>query len=129
MDATQEILKAAKSGDVEKVRHLLVNDPGLVNAKGDYDKTPLHWAAEKNHAAVAELLVANGADIHAEVSWGMTPLQWAANMGSRETAEVLLRQGAEVKLWSAAGLGMLEAVQQFWESPNTLKKGAGQPGS
>lgn len=129
MSATEEMLQAAEGGDLERVRRLLTSDPGLVNAKGEFDKTPLHWAAEKDHAAVAELLASKGADIRAEVSWGMTPLQWAANMGSRDTAEVLLRHGAELNMWSAAGLGMLEAVQSFWESPNTLKKGAGQPGS
>lgn len=124
----EEMLKAAERGDVGRVRQLLSLDTTLVNAKGAYDKTPLHWAAEKNYRELAELLINSGARIDAEVSWGMTPLAWAANMGSRDVADVLLAHGArpQLNMWCAAGLGMLDVVQSFWESPNTLKSGAGQ---
>ena len=127
----EEILQAAQHGDLAKVRHLLASDTTLVNAKGAHNKTPLHWAAEKNYPELAELLLNSGADIDAEVSWGMTPLQWAANMGSRDVAQVLLAHGAapQLNLWCAAGLGMLGVVRSFWDSPNTLKPGAGQPRS
>jgi ankyrin repeat protein len=124
----EEMLQAAQRGDVAKVRQLLASDTTLANAKGAHNKTPLHWAAEKNYPELAELLVSAGADINAEVSWGMTPLQWAANMGSRDVAEVLLAHGAapQLNMWAAAGLGMLDVVQSFWESPNTLTPNAGQ---
>jgi hypothetical protein len=124
----EEMLQAAQRGDVAKVRRLLASDSTLVNAKGPHNKTPLHWAAEKNYSELAELLVTAGADIGAEVSWGMTPLQWAANMGSRDVAEILLAHGAgpQFNMWCAAGLGMLDVVKSFWDSPNTLKPGAGQ---
>jgi ankyrin repeat protein len=79
------------------------------------------------------VLVAAGADISAETSWGSTPLQWAANMGSRDVADLLLENGAapQLNMWAAAGLGMLEVVQSFWESSSsssfsTLKPNAGQ---
>lgn len=52
---------------------LIRRDPALVNAKGAYDKTPLHRAAEKNFRELAELLIKAGAEINAEVTWGMTP--------------------------------------------------------
>jgi ankyrin repeat protein len=124
----EEMLQAAQRGDVAKVRQLLASDTTLANAKGAHNKTPLHWAAEKNYPELAELLVSAGADINAEDSWGMTPLQWAANMGSRDVAEVLLAHGAapQLNMWAAAGLGMLDVVQSFWESPNTLTPNAGQ---
>jgi len=124
----EEMLKACERGDVPRVRQLLTSDTTLANAKGAHNKTPLHWAAEKNYPELAELLVSSGADINAEVSWGMTPLQWAANMGSRDVAKVLLAHGAtpQLNMWAAAGLGMLDVVQSFWDSPNTLKPGAGQ---
>jgi len=125
----EEMLKACEHGDVAKVRQLLASDTTLVNAKGAHNKTPLHWAAEKNYPELAELLVTAGADINAEVSWRMTP-QWAANMGSRNVAEILLAHGAapQLNMWAAAGLGMLDVVQSFWDSasPSTLKPGAGQ---
>jgi ankyrin repeat protein len=126
----EEMLQAAQRGDVAKVRQLLASDTTLANAKGAHNKTPLHWAAEKNYPELAELLVSAGADIDAEVSWGMTPLQWAANMGSRDVAEILLAHGAapQLNMWAAAGLGMLDVVQSFWDSasPSTLKPSAGQ---
>ncbi len=128
MTDPDEMLKASERGDVGRVRQLLTLDSTLVNAKGAYDKTPLHWAAEKNYRELAELLVTAGANINAEVTWGLTPLQWAANMGSRDVAGILLAHGArsQLNMWCAAGLGMLDVVQSFWDSPNTLKPGAGQ---
>jgi ankyrin repeat protein len=128
MTAGEEILAATERGDVQRVQALLEADGALVNVKGSYDKTPLHWAAEKNYGKLAEVLLAAGGDIRAETTWGMTPLQWAANMGNREVAEILLRHGAaaQLNMWAAAGLGMLEVVQSFWESPTRLKAGAGQ---
>jgi ankyrin repeat protein len=128
MTDPEEMLQASERGDAGRVRQLLALDSTLVNAKGAYEKTPLHWAAEKNYRELAELLVSAGANVSAEVTWGMTPLQWAANMGSRDVADVLLAHGARAQLnmWCAAGLGMLDVVQSFWDSPNTLKPGAGQ---
>lgn len=128
MTDPEEMLKACERGDIDRVRHLLEADSTLVNAKGQHQKTPLHWAAEKNFGALSELLISAGADINAEVSWGMTPLQWAANMGSREVADVLLAHGAglQLNMWCAAGLGMLDVVQSFWNSDNTLKSNTGQ---
>lgn len=128
MTDPEEMLQASQRGDVGRIRQLLSLDTTLVNAKGASGKTPLHWAAEKNYRELAELLLNLGANINAEISWGMTPLQWAANMGNRDVADVLLAHGAlpQLNMWCAAGLGMLGVVQSFWDSPNTLKPGAGQ---
>ena len=120
------IFEAAEKGDAARVKEILDQDPTLVNAKGGYDKTPLHWAAEKNHKELAALLVAARAEVETETTWGMTPLAWAANMGSNDVAEILLARGARCTMWAAAGLGMLDRVKSFWESPATLKPGAGQ---
>src|SRR5262245_20083583 len=123
-----QILAAAQHGNVEKVQEFLAADPALVNAKEEYDKTPLHWAAEKNYRRLAKVLVAAGADINAETTWGSTPLQWAANMGSRDVADLLLERGAasQLNMWTAAGLGMLDVVQSFFVSPGKLQPNAGQ---
>src|SRR5260370_38184134 len=126
--ARMQILVAAEHGDVERVQEILAADPAQINTKGQYDKTPLHWAAEKNFRRLAEVLVAGGADIDAETTWGSTPLQWAANMGSRDVADLLLENGAapQLNMWAASGLGMLNVVQSFWDTSNTLKPNAGQ---
>jgi uncharacterized protein len=128
MRVEEEILLVAERGEVQRVQALLESDATLVNARGAHAKTPLHWAAEKNYRDLAEVLLAAGADIDAQTTWGMTPLQWAANMGSREVADVLLQHGAksQLNMWAAAGLGMLDVVQSFWEAPDKLRPGAGQ---
>jgi ankyrin repeat protein len=124
----EEMLKACQQGDLPRVRQLLESDSTLVNARGAEQKTPLHWAAEKNNAELAGLLLGAGADLNAEVSWGMTPLAWAANMGSRDVAAVLLAHGArpQLNMWCAAGLGFLEVVETFFDGSNRLKPNAGQ---
>jgi ankyrin repeat protein len=128
MTPAARILLAAKHGSAEMVGEHLAADPAAVNAKGEHDKTPLHWAAEKNHLQMAKVLIQAGADINAETTWGSTPLQWAANMGSREVADLLLEHGArpQLNMWAAAGLGMLDVVESFWDAPTTLKPNAGQ---
>ncbi len=126
MSKTEEILKAAEEGDAVRVRGLLEQDSSLIDVKGDYDKTPLHWAAEKNHRLVAEVLLQAGANIEVETVWGMTPLEWAANMGSNHVADLLIGKGARLNMWAAAGLGLLDVVESFWESPSSLRNGAAQ---
>ena len=45
-----------------------------VHACGHTGKTPLHWAAMENHAAIAKRLIAAGSDVNARDSLGRTPL-------------------------------------------------------
>jgi len=48
-----DIIDASKRGDAAAVTRLLAENTALANAKGEYDKTPLHWAAETNSIAYA----------------------------------------------------------------------------
>jgi len=105
---TLDILDAAKHGDAKRIASLLAESPGLVNASGEYQKTPLHWAAEKGHANVAALLLDAGADVELLTSWGSTALEGAAIMGSVAVADMLLAHGATgLNVVTAAGLGKL----------------------
>ena len=122
-----DILIAAERGDATLVGDLVAAYPELANVTGGFGKTPLHFAAEKDHRRVAEVLLAAGARLEAETTWRMTPLEWAANMGSRRVAETLLEAGAVLHLWAAAGLGMEEAVRGFWDETGELKPGAFKP--
>ncbi|MDH5386071.1 MAG: hypothetical protein OEY18_15335, partial [Candidatus Aminicenantes bacterium] len=47
------------NGDVERVKALLKENPGLANTQDEYGITPLHRAGNAN---VAELLISKGAD-------------------------------------------------------------------
>jgi ankyrin repeat protein len=110
MNDTERILAAARDGDAAAVRELLEADPTLVGAVDAHHKTPLHLAAEHDHAEIADLLLEAGADIEAWTSWGATPLQWAGVVGSRAAGDVLLAHGAKLTLAPAAGLGLMDAL-------------------
>ena len=59
-DAKRDIIKAAKAGDIAKVRALLGTDRDLVNALDTDGSTPLHCAAWKGHPEVVALLLSAG---------------------------------------------------------------------
>jgi len=121
-----EFLKAIEANDTARVQELIQRDTALARAKGQYGKTGLHLAAEKNHLDIAELLLSAGAEIEAQTDWGMTPLEWAANMGNTDVGNLLLAHGAQMNMWAAAGLGLAEQVKTFFDTPNSLKPNAGQ---
>ena len=68
-----ELRFAAREGFLQSVRFLL--DHGAdVNAQGQRQRTPLHWAAFGGHPAVVKLLVARGAQIESRNDTGCTTL-------------------------------------------------------
>src|ERR1700733_11272370 len=112
-----EFIEAAKNGDTATVISLLDIDPLLVNTAGEYDKTALHWAAEKNDAVTAAVLIDAGADIEVKTSWGATPLEWAGVMSSNTVADLLIERGAQgYNVKTAAALGKLADVKKIIEN-------------
>jgi len=91
-----EIHDAATSGDLEKVKVLLKDNPDLVFSKDESGRTPLHAAAVKGRKDVVGLLLANKADVNAKDSNGSTPLHAAAFKGYKEVAKLLLANGGDV---------------------------------
>jgi len=62
-----------------------------VNGRDHLGRTPLHVAAMRGHAKIAEMLLANGADPDARDNDGWTPLHWAMSGGCTDVTR-LLRQ-------------------------------------
>ena len=116
-----EILKAAGSGDTERVKILLEQDPRLRNAKDPLGNTALILAVNSGHSEVAELLLLSGIqpDIHEAAAIGktervaelikkdralldsfspegFTPFGLAAHFGHQATAEFLFVHGANI---------------------------------
>jgi len=111
VDHNKAILKAAKSGDADRVRELLAGDASLAHARDKDGSTPLHCAAWRGHAAVAELLLNAGADVNARNQnehYGDTPLHAAAHGNQRAVAELLIGRGADVHAKSCNGRTPLE---------------------
>ncbi len=64
---------AAEKGDLSRLRALLKQNPGQVNARDDGGTTPLHWAAMHGHTEAIELLHKLGAKVNAGAVGGRTP--------------------------------------------------------
>lgn len=68
---------------------LLLKHGAYCNAKDAKKWTPLHKAAFKNYANIADILVKSGAWIKAKDFEGKTPLDIALLNGSKEVVEYL----------------------------------------
>ncbi|PKK17871.1 ankyrin repeat and SOCS box containing 8 [Columba livia] len=74
---------------------LLLQKGAEVNALDGYNRTALHYAAEKDETCV-EILLEYGADPNAPDGNKDTPLHWAAFKNNAECARSLLENGARV---------------------------------
>jgi len=98
-DPAKEIIKAAKSANVARIKELLAQDNSLIDARDKDGSTPLHCAVWKGHEDVVALLVRAGADVNAHNEndhWGTTPLHAAAHANQTAIAQLLIDHGAEV---------------------------------
>ena len=93
---SQDIHQAVRQGDLNKVKTLLENNPGLINAQDVRGCTPLHYAAGSGHKAVIVLLLEKGGKVDLKNNSGDIPLHWAAYEGHTEVAELLIEKGARV---------------------------------
>lgn len=97
-DARKEIIKAAKTGDIEKARLLLAADSDLLNARDTDGSTPLHCAAWKGEKEMVAFLLGAGADVsihNTNDHWGTTPLHAAAHANQAAIVQLLLDAGAD----------------------------------
>lgn len=126
-----DMLTAARTGDVERVKELLQQNRSLLAARDWLGNTALIMAVNSGHQAIAELLFNAGVqpDIHeaaaigqtervahlldedaslldAYSAEGFTPVGLAAHFGHRETAEYLLNRGANASIVSLHPLGV-----------------------
>ena len=106
-DLGQALIDAATGGHLEAVRTLL-GQGANVEARDDYQLTPLHLAAWHGHLEVAELLLDSGASVDAlstnHLLW--TPLLVASRNGHLAVVKLLVARGANVHhkdrfLWTA----------------------------
>jgi hypothetical protein len=81
-------------------------------------ETPLHWAASSDDADVARALIEGGADIDLPGGSIGTPIENAIGYGCWNVARLLAERGARVEtLWVAAGLGMVDRLQELVREP------------
>src|SRR5918993_400701 len=90
---------AAQDGDIARVRQLLA-DGRSPNTFDELSKTPLHYAAEREHIDIMRVLLEAGADVnaHEEARIGNTPLRDVAGRCSLAVATLLVGSGADPRI-------------------------------
>lgn len=80
-----------------------IKNGGDVNARGQDDRTPLHYAIRYGSPAMVQLLIANGANVKLGNKYENTPLHWSVHLWDGESkqdalskTQMLLAAGAEV---------------------------------
>ena len=87
-----KLRKAAKAGDVDRVKQLL--DAGAdINAADVFSQTALHLAALHGHKDVVQLLIDRGAEVNPTDNSGATPMNYARSKGHKGVAMLLGKHG------------------------------------
>jgi len=94
-DPAEELLAAARKGDVAAVKGLL--DKGVdVNSKNRYGATALSYACDRGNLELVSLLIERGADVNAtDTFYKATPITWATMNGHADVVKLLLNKGAQ----------------------------------
>jgi len=108
-----ELHKAAKLGDVRKIRHLIKSDKTLLDAKNKLGETPLHYAVKGGcYAAIKELIV-QGANIDVVDNNQQTALHRAVLLKNLRATERLLNAGADTIAIDIEGRTILTIIIQM----------------
>ncbi|CAH1779098.1 unnamed protein product [Owenia fusiformis] len=104
-DNKPDIIDAAKSGDIERIRAILEMDPSQRDACSPADgATPLMFAAMTGRKDIAQLLVERGCDINKQdVVSGWTALMQATYHGKKNIAVYLTNVGVDVNIQAKNG--------------------------
>ena len=103
----KELLKAAKSGDEDRVSELILQGNVDVNIADDSGTSALAAAAEKGYILCVRALITAGADLNRADASGCTALMAAAKFGQVLCLRQLITSGANLHLQNVSGLTAL----------------------
>ena len=84
------MLGAALTPPLIEFARMLLEREAAINARGQGDMTPLHWAVQRGgRTEVVRLLLEHGADVNARDEYGNTPSQLGSRHGYSEIVELL----------------------------------------
>jgi ankyrin repeat protein len=92
-DLNEKLLAAVESGTLNEVTSLLERGAN-VDARDDFERTPLMMASLGGHSRITEVLIKAGADLDATAKYGQTALQFAEERGNNDIVALLLGAGA-----------------------------------
>ena len=112
----ESIWRAAKSGDLEAVKHYLDNgvDPNALDPQ--FASTPLGQASLVGNIDIVKHLIGAGAGVNTRNGDGSTPLHLAAFTGQLEVVEILLQNGADVDAKTDDGNTPLDSAKVDWNT-------------
>jgi serine/threonine-protein phosphatase 6 regulatory ankyrin repeat subunit B len=90
MSKEEELLTAAKSGDLAGVRKSHEAGANIDTQDDNFSQTALHIAASEGHLEIARYLVEKGADLLIQDAVDMTPIHLAARDGKEAVLQLLL---------------------------------------
>ncbi|HLF26637.1 MAG TPA: ankyrin repeat domain-containing protein [Anaerolineae bacterium] len=113
-DVALNVFEAAASGNRDRVKALVEDDPARVNAFAHDGYTPLGLASFFGHLAVAEYLVAQGAEVNraSQNKMRVMPLHSALATRQVDIARLLIAHGAEVNVAQQDGFTPLHEAAQ-----------------
>ncbi len=115
---------AAGFGFHDLASHLIAEHPEDVNARDEYERTPIRNAAREGHADILALLLEHGADVDNRDEFGATPLHCAAWAQDVDVGRCLLDHNADINsrdnegltpLFDAARAGHVEFARMLLE--------------
>jgi len=106
----QDIITAARNGDLASVKAVLQGDPGQIHVTNANGSTPLIVAASVGHLQVVDYLLNKGADIQAVNKMGMGALHYAVIGEHLDVVKLLIEKGADVNIPSMMGSPFHRAV-------------------
>lgn len=104
------LVNRSTSGHNE-IPYILISHKADVNARCNYNKTPLHYAIEKADAPMATFLLQNGADIEARDKAECTPLHTAIECRQVSMVRLLLKHGADATAMDQSGNNALTVAK------------------
>ena len=78
-----------------------------INARDEYERTPLHYHAQVNNVEKVALLLERGADMEAQDKYKNTPLHFAEY---NATAQLLIEKGADINAKDNMGHNVMERM-------------------
>ena len=107
---------AAESGDLSKVRFLILEQGVHVDAEDNYALTLLQVASRHGHLEIVKFLIDNGAAVNAVGIDNRAALHFAIIRGHASIVRYLLENGADVNLRKRLGLTPLHVVVQSFHT-------------
>jgi ankyrin repeat protein len=101
--ACYDVFSASGLDDVDRLKVLARESPGITNATGEADTTPLHWAARAGATKCARWLLSHGAVVDAETLSGRTPLHMATDEDHTDMIWLLAGRGADLNAADSKG--------------------------